>query len=327
MHAPLVPYISFADMCHYMDEKGIKGEAFVFFMDYKASQGWIGTLDEAKSLGIAFSIAEKTLKPKAIPDFHFEKYPILPETYGIKFRAVKQALHRGDSFLVNLTQATPINCSLTLEQIFESAQATYKLYVPGQFVVFSPETFIKIHKTQISSYPMKGTLSVKNNPSPAALQSNAKEQAEHATIVDLIRNDVSQVAFPIQVEKYKYIDQIKSHEGDLWQMSSKISGELLPEYQGKLGSILQKLLPAGSISGAPKPSTLRIIEEIEGYERGFYTGIMGQFDGQELNTGIMIRFIEQQHDKLVFKSGGGITVFSEEETEYLELIQKVYLPF
>lgn len=327
MHAPPVPYISFADMCHYMDEKGIKGEAFVFFMDYKASQGWIGTLDEAKSLGIAFSIAEKTLKPKAIPDFHFEKYPILPETYGKKFRAVKQALHRGDSFLVNLTQATPINCSLTLEEIFESAQATYKLYVPGQFVVFSPETFIKIHKTQISSYPMKGTLSVKNNSSPAALQSNAKEQAEHATIVDLIRNDVSQVAFPIQVEKYKYIDQIKSHEGDLWQMSSKISGELLPEYQGKLGSILQKLLPAGSISGAPKPSTLRIIEEIEGYERGFYTGIMGQFDGQELNTGVMIRFIEQQHDNLVFKSGGGITVFSEEETEYLELIQKVYLPF
>ncbi len=327
MHAPPVPYISFTDMCHYMDEKGIKGEAFVFFIDYKANQGWIGTLDEAKRMGIAFSIAEKPIKPKAIPDFHFEKYPILPETYGIKFRAVKEALHRGDSFLVNLTQATPINCSLTLKEIFESAQALYKLYVPGQFVVFSPETFIKVNKTTISSYPMKGTLSVKNNPSPAALQSNAKEQAEHATIVDLIRNDVSQVAFPIQVEKYKYIDQIKSHEGDLWQMSSQISGELLPEYRGKLGSILQKLLPAGSISGAPKPSTLQIIEEIEGYERGFYTGIMGQFDGQELNTGVMIRFIEQQNENLVFKSGGGITVFSEAETEYQELIQKVYLPF
>jgi para-aminobenzoate synthetase component 1 len=145
--------------------------------------------------------------------------------------------------------------------------------------------------------------------------------------VDLIPNDVSQVAFPIRVEKYKYIDQIKSHEGDLWQMSSQISGELLPEYQGKLGSILQKLLPAGSISGAPKASTLRIIEEIEGYERGFYTGIMGQFDGQELNTGVMIRFIEQQNDQLIFKSGGGITIFSEEEMEYKELIQKVYLPF
>ena len=95
----------------------------------------------------------------------------------------------------------------------------------------------------------------------------------------------------------------------------------------KKRSILQKLLPAGSISGAPKASTLRIIEEIEGYERGFYTGIMGQFNGQELNTGVMIRFIEQQNDQLIFKSGGGITIFSEEEMEYKELIQKVYLPF
>jgi para-aminobenzoate synthetase component 1 len=54
---------------------------------------------------------------------------------------------------------------------------------------------------------------------------------------------------------------------------------------------------------------------------------MGQFDGKELNTGVMIRFIEQQDEQLIFKSGGGITIFSEEEMEYQELIQKVYLPF
>ena len=320
-----IPYISFADMSTYMDEKGIKGESFVFFLNYKASQGWIGTPKEAKDLGITFSFSDVHIKVN--PDFHFGKYPISAESYGEKFRAVQQALQRGDSFLVNLTQPTQVSCSLTLEQIFESAQAKYKLLVPGQFVVFSPETFIKINKTTISSYPMKGTLSVQHHPNPSLLQTNAKEQAEHATIVDLIRNDVSQVSFPIHVEKYKYIDQIKSHEGNLWQMSSQITGELMPEFQGKLGSILQKILPAGSISGAPKESTLRIIEEIEGYERGFYTGIMGQFDGKELDSGVMIRFIEQQADKLIFKSGGGITVFSEEEKEYQELIQKVYLPF
>jgi para-aminobenzoate synthetase component 1 len=310
-----------------MDEKGSRGEAFVFFVDYKAHRGWIGSSEEAEQLGIFFSITKTHESKHIIPTFHFEKFPISPSTYSEKFKAVKAALKRGDSFLVNLTQPTPISCSLSLQEIFESAQAKYKLYVPGQFVVFSPETFIEVKKTTISSFPMKGTLPVKNNPTPASLQTNAKEQAEHATIVDLIRNDVSQVAFPIHVEKYKYIDQIKSHEGDLWQMSSQITGQLLPEYQGKLGSILQKLLPAGSISGAPKASTLRIIEEIEGYERGFYTGIMGQFDGQELNTGVMIRFIEQQNDQLIFKSGGGITIFSEEEMEYKELIQKVYLPF
>jgi para-aminobenzoate synthetase component 1 len=310
-----------------MDEKGSRGEAFVFFVDYKAHRGWIGSSEEAEQLGIFFSISKANESKHIIPIFHFEKFPISPSTYSEKFKAVKAALKRGDSFLVNLTQPTPISCSLSLQEIFESAQAKYKLYVPGQFVVFSPETFIEVKNTTISSFPMKGTLPVKNNPTPASLQTNAKEQAEHATIVDLIRNDVSQVAFPIHVEKYKYIDQIKSHEGDLWQMSSQITGQLLPEYQGKLGSILQKLLPAGSISGAPKASTLRIIEEIEGYERGFYTGIMGQFNGQELNTGVMIRFIEQQNDQLIFKSGGGITILSEEEMEYKELIQKVYLPF
>ena len=322
-----ITYISFEDMCDYMDEKGIQGEAFVFYIDFKATKGWIGTTEEAQKSGINFSIGACVDKKQSIPEFIFEKYPIPAEIYGEKFTAIKQALQQGDSFLVNLTQPTPITCSLTLKQIFELAQATYKLYVPGQFVVFSPETFIKVNKSTISCYPMKGTLEVKNNPNPSRLQSNAKEQAEHATIVDLIRNDLSQVAFPIHVEKYKYIDQIKSHEGDLWQMSSQITGDLLPEFQGKIGSILRKLLPAGSISGAPKPSTLQIIDKIEGYERGFYTGVMGHFDGQELNSGVMIRFIEQQGDSLIFKSGGGITVFSEEEMEYHELIQKVYLPF
>ena len=72
---------------------------------------------------------------------------------------------------------------------------------------------------------------------------------------------------------------------------------------------------------------MQIIKETEQYDRGFYTGIMGKFDGRMFNSGVMIRFIEKQSDKLVFKSGGGITVFSDVKKEYNELIQKVYLPF
>jgi para-aminobenzoate synthetase component 1 len=86
-------------------------------------------------------------------------------------------------------------------------------------------------------------------------------------------------------------------------------------------------LPAGSISGAPKPKTLEIIKKIEDYERGFYTGICGYFDGNALDTGVMIRFIEQEGDQLFFKSGGGITSFSDAKTEYQEMIDKIYLPF
>jgi para-aminobenzoate synthetase component 1 len=72
---------------------------------------------------------------------------------------------------------------------------------------------------------------------------------------------------------------------------------------------------------------MQLIKEAEQYERGFYTGIMGKFDGESFNSGVMIRFIEKQSENLVFKSGGGITVFSDVKKEYDELIQKVYLPF
>jgi len=86
------------------------------------------------------------------------------------------------------------------------------------------------------------------------------------------------------------------------------------------------LLPAGSITGAPKPKTMEIIDQAEGYERGFYTGICGCFDGENLDSAVMIRFIEQEGEQLIFKSGGGITSQSDLNKEYEELIQKVYVP-
>jgi para-aminobenzoate synthetase component 1 len=159
------------------------------------------------------------------------------------------------------------------------------------------------------------------------LLKDPKERAEHATIVDLIRNDVSKVAFPIQVEKYQYIDRVKTHKGELWQMSSKITGQLMPQFARKFGSILQQLLPAGSITGAPKQATMELINKAEQYDRGFYTGIMGKFDGSNFNSGVLIRFIENSKNGMRYKSGGGITVLSDVKKEYEELIQKVYLPF
>jgi para-aminobenzoate synthetase component 1 len=90
---------------------------------------------------------------------------------------------------------------------------------------------------------------------------------------------------------------------------------------------LFELLPAGSISGAPKEKTVEIIKQTETYKRGYYTGICGIFDGQNLDSGVMIRFIEKQGSQYYFKSGGGITVNSIAEEEYHEMIQKVYLPF
>lgn len=319
-----VPFLPFVQVAKQLDQWGEKGIPFVFLVDYSLEKAWAGSEQEAKKLGIHVEFDALGSPAEEVP---FQKYPITFESYEAKFNQVQAGLQRGDSFLLNLTAETPIETSLTLSEIFQKADAPYKILVHNAFTSFSPETFVRIEGNEISSFPMKGTLEVSEQTSASHLQNNPKEKAEHATIVDLIRNDLSKVAFPIRVEKYQYIDRVKTNTGELWQMSSKISGELVPELVGKYGSILIELLPAGSITGAPKKATMQIIQEAEQYDRGFYTGIMGKFDGKSFNSGVMIRFIEQQSDGLVFKSGGGITVFSDVKKEYDELIQKVYLPF
>ena len=87
------------------------------------------------------------------------------------------------------------------------------------------------------------------------------------------------------------------------------------------------MLPAGSITGAPKKKTVEIIREAETYRRGFYTGVMGYFDGNNLDSGVLIRFLEQGEDnRMIFKSGGGITFQSDVNDEYDEMKKKVYVP-
>jgi para-aminobenzoate synthetase component 1 len=173
---------------------------------------------------------------------------------------------------------------------------------------------------------MKGTISANIPDAENVILNDKKEFAEHTTIVDLIRNDISMVAEKVWVEKFRYISRIHTHEGDLLQVSSEICGKLPQNYAENIGTLLFKLLPAGSICGAPKPQTLAIIKEAERYQRGFYTGVFGIFDGQNLDSSVMIRFIEKQEDgSLIFKSGGGITVYSDVQSEYQEMIDKVYL--
>ena len=173
---------------------------------------------------------------------------------------------------------------------------------------------------------MKGTIDASIPNAEQIILNDPKEKAEHATIVDLIRNELSIVADHVEVERYRYIDKLSTNKGDLLQVSSEITGQLPENYAEKLGNIIFSLLPAGSICGAPKPKTLEIIEKAEGYNRGFYTGILGWFDGKNLDSAVMIRFIEQQSNKLIFKSGGGITSQSELETPGNALIQTVFVP-
>jgi para-aminobenzoate synthetase component 1 len=246
--------------------------------------------------------------------------------YSKKFDRVMNHLLYGDSFLTNLTIKTRIKTNLSLQDLFYASKARYKFLLQNSFLVFSPETFVKIKDGTIFSYPMKGTIDASIPNAEARILSDKKEMAEHVTIVDLIRNDLSMIAENVRVTKFRYVDKITTHGKDLLQVSSEICGNLLPSFTEDPCGALLSLLPAGSVSGAPKSKTLEIIRAVEIEGRGYYTGICGHYNGEDLDSGVMIRYIEQQGDQLYYRSGGGITTQSDVSSEYQEALDKIYVP-
>jgi len=303
---------------------------FLFIIDYKAESGYVIRKDEMDEHFIKFAIEGVTsshpLNNQVSDKITWQIKPLSLEDYQPKFDYVVAQIRLGNSFLTNLTQPTEVETNLSLLDLYELGSAKYKLWLNGMFTVLSPETFVRIHQGVISSFPMKGTIDAGVPNAEELILNDPKERAEHATIVDLIRNDLSLVAEQVEVKRYRYVEKLHTNKADLLQVSSEIAGRLPNDYYRQLGDILFALLPAGSICGAPKQKTLEIIEHAEGYKRGFYTGICGWFDGENLDSAVVIRFAEQQDDKFVFKSGGGITSQSELEKEYEELIQKIYVP-
>ncbi len=258
--------------------------------------------------------------------FTFSRSPVDFTTYKKALDTVLEEIRSGNTYLLNLTFRTPIESSFTLKEIFTYARAKFKLYFKDEFICFSPERFVEIEENTIATYPMKGTIDAHLPNAKETILSDTKEMAEHVMIVDLMRNDLGIIGSDVKVEKFRYVEKIKAGEKELLQISSKITAVLPDDWRDHLGTLLSQLLPAGSISGTPKKSTVNIINHVENFERGFYTGIFGVFDGKSLRSGVMIRFIEKENDKLFYKSGGGITIDSDAKSEYDELIDKIYLP-
>jgi len=252
--------------------------------------------------------------------------PITLQEYCDKFNYVMDHLRFGNSFLVNLTVKTPISFSCALRDLFFSSKAQYKLYWHNKFLCFSPESFVRIRDSKIYSYPMKGTINADVPDAAQVILSSAKELAEHTTIVDLIRNDLSAVANQVSVPRFRYIEEVRSGDKKLLQVSSEVVGSLADGYLSHLGDIIFQLLPAGSVSGAPKKKTLQIIREAEREERHYYAGVAGYFDGHVLDSAVLIRFIEQAENQYFYRSGGGITTQSESGAEYKEALDKIYVP-
>ncbi len=313
-----------------MNTFGRQDIPFLFIIDYKQEHSFVEALAKIDTSACLYQFGETGNTPDTDTRYagriDWEFVPPLPADYRRSFDIVKRNLLGGNSYLTNLTCKVPLRTNLTLKDIFLHSHALYKLWLKDSFVCFSPEIFVRMEKGFIKSFPMKGTIDATLPHAESILLDDAKEAAEHATIVDLIRNDLSMVSDHVTVTSYRYIDRLQTNKGPILQTSSEICGILPDDYTERLGDILFKLLPAGSITGAPKPRTMQIIAEAEGYERGFYTGIMGCYANGRLDSAVMIRFIEQENEQLYFKAGGGITVQSRWESEYNEVKQKIYVP-
>jgi para-aminobenzoate synthetase component I len=303
---------------------------FIFIIDFDKNTPVVIPLKEYSRTDVRFDLNGYTncgLTEKAVnKEIIFRKFPVDPGIYKKKFDLVNKHLAAGDTYLINLTQPTKIVTNLALHEIFMMSSAKYKLLFRDEFIFFSPETFITIEGNTISTCPMKGTINADIPDAEKIILSDQKEFAEHITVVDLLRNDLGMVANEIKVEKFRYVEKIKTLTHDLLQISSLITGVIGDGWFERIGDIMDMILPAGSVTGAPKKRTVEIIKEAEGYERGYYTGVCGYYDGKKLDSCVMIRFIERIGDELYFKSGGGITIYSNADSEYKEMTDKVYVP-
>lgn len=314
-----------------MNHFGTHKKPFFFIINFEFSKAIVVPLSEMNEENILFDFESHSNKLSKKVDLTCKD--ILKKInkpcykkYKKSFERIYYHLVRGDTYLLNLTFPVEIDLACSLESIFHNINAKYKIYYRDNFLVFSPETFIKISNNTIYSFPMKGTIDASIENASQILINDEKELAEHYTIVDLIRNDLSSVSKNVKVNKFRYLDYISTNKRNLLQTSSEICGMLNQEWRNNIGDILAKMLPAGSVSGAPKIKTCEIIAETEIDNRGYYTGVAGIFDGDSLDSCVLIRFIEDNKGKYIYRAGGGITTRSICLNEYEELISKVYVP-
>ena len=257
----------------------------------------------------------------AKPPMVIEREPERPDVLQ-SIKALQGELGDGFSYLVNYCSQTEIRLVEPQTSLFADSVAPFTVLFEDQFMSFSPESFVCIVNNEIITTPMKGT-----GYDAAALLADAKEQAEHATIVDLLRNDLGRVATGIQLGRYRYLTGIPQSDGrTLYQTSTEIRGQMGDDWPSRIGEWLPLLLPAGSVTGAPKKKTVELIRKYETEPRGFFTGIAALFDGENFMSCVLIRYIDLAASPYKFRSGAGITIYSDPEAEYREILSKVYLP-
>ena len=313
-----------------MNRWGEERKPFIFAIDFKAEKAvceLCGTHEN--DILYAFPTVSNlgsAAQPLDSLPFTLSKHPVPLADYAVRFTRLMDLMRAGSLTYVNFTCPTRIECNLSLRDIFYRTQAMYRMHVAGLFTVFSPEPFVRIADDTIRSFPMKGTIEAHLPDAEQRILNDPKEVDEHAMAVQMLREDLSRIATQIETVRYRYVERIRTGAKDLLAVSSEVAGHVGADWRSKLGHLLADLLPGASILGYPREFAYQHIESLELGARRFYTGVCGYFDGERLDSAVLIRFIEQTAEGLIYHSGGGVTINSQLEREYQEMLNKVYVP-
>ncbi len=302
----------------------------VLSFDHHTGQGWFVTYakNEAEAHKAYDDVCTKIRIAKPVPDFtpHIVDWRsnFTPTEYKAAVADIIQRILSGDIFQANLTQqfisVKPQDFHgfahyLNLRRINPAPFSAYMNLGDLQILSTSPESFLSLSKDgKIITRPIKGT-----DIDAGRLLSSVKDKAENTMIVDLLRNDLSQVCTDDSVVVNKFCE-LQSFAG-LHHLVSEVSGQLRPKI--KAMEALNACFPGGSITGAPKIEAIKILEEIEGAPRDLYCGSIGWIgmDGA-MEFNIAIRTLVILSDVLSFGVGGGITALSDPAAEYQETLLK-----
>lgn len=282
------------------------------------------TMKQLIRKGEKASDAPLKLKSDFRPLFNEEEYCRMVERG-------KHYIKEGDIFQVvlsNRLEAEMEGSLLDAYRILRTANPSpYMFYFSGsdgEIAGASPETLVKLEKDKLYTFPLAGTRPRGKTPEEdkaleTELLADEKERAEHNMLVDLGRNDIGKISRvgTVHVEKYMSIERY-SH---VMHIGSTVSG-IISEDKDALDAV-DAILPAGTLSGAPKLRACEIINELENNKRGIYGGAIGyvSFTGN-LDTCIAIRLAFSKNGKVFIRSGAGIVADSVPEKEYRECIQK-----
>lgn len=253
------------------------------------------------------------------------------QAYQEAIEAVKNHIAQGDTYQVNYTLQMQAEFQQDAYSFYlhllQAQQSRYSAYLDGddfQILSASPELFFEINNGAIFAKPMKGTVSrgvnIAQDKVNQRILHNEKNHAENLMITDLLRNDLGQIAKQGTVEVTSLFDAEKYPT--VWQLTSSIKAQL--KEQTSLIDIFAALFPCGSITGAPKANTMKIIRHLENSPRGVYCGALGVITPQQRAIfSVPIRTIVIQNGQATYGVGGGITWDSTPQNEYEEVFHKV----